>query len=39
MGQCHRYPEIATLALKYLSTPVISVTSELEFKVARANRN
>jgi len=35
MGQCQRYPEIATIALKYLSAPVSSVASEREFKVAR----
>jgi len=34
-GQCQRYPEIATIALKYLSAPVSSVASEWEFKVAR----
>ena len=35
MGQCQRCPEIATIALKYLSAPVSSVASEREFKVAR----
>jgi len=34
-GQCQRYPEIATIAVKYLSAPVSSVASEWEFKVAR----
>ena len=37
MGQCQRYPDIAAIAWKYLSTPVSSVASEREFKVARAN--
>ena len=32
MGQCQRYPEIATIALKYLSAPVSSVASERELK-------
>jgi len=35
MGQCQKCPEIATIALKYLSAPVSSVASEREFKVAR----
>ena len=39
MGQCQRYPEIATMALKYLSAPVSSVASEREFKVAREAGN
>jgi len=34
MGQCQRYPQIATITLKYLSAPVSSVASEREFKVA-----
>jgi len=35
MGQCQRYPEIVTIALKHLSAPVSSVASEREFKVTR----
>ena len=30
-----RYPELATLANRYLTTPISSVASEREFKVAR----